>query len=113
MEGDECAEREVPKARIETLVNTISQYKDVYPVLQRGVQFLGQELCDGGDDDEHCKEVTRFVEYFVKAGSLTDTVSAMLANLDSPAFISSCFELLIAMINNAEELMTFALEKSG
>ncbi|KAG7387303.1 hypothetical protein PHYPSEUDO_014482 [Phytophthora pseudosyringae] len=99
----------VSRARIEALVNAISQYQDVYPVVQRGVQFLCQELCDGGAHDE---EITRTIQTFIETEALTDTVNAMATNLDSPAFISSCFELLVALVNKADELMAGALWKT-
>lgn len=108
--GEGCT---VPRARIKALVNAISQYQDIYPVLQRGVQFLCQELCDVDNAHANDKEITRSIQSFVETGALTGTVQAMNTNLESPAFISSCVELLIALVNYAEELMTSVLRKTG
>ncbi|KAG3169541.1 hypothetical protein PI126_g2779 [Phytophthora idaei] len=99
----------VPRTRTEALLNAISQYQDVYPVLQRGVQLLHQELCVADTNDE---EITRSIQVFMETGALKETVKAMTANLDSPAFISSCFELLVALVNKADELIAEALQKT-
>ncbi|KAG4240161.1 hypothetical protein PC116_g11859 [Phytophthora cactorum] len=99
----------VPRTRTEALLNAISQYQDVYPVLQRGVQLLHQELCVADTNDE---EITRSIQAFMETGALKETVKAMTANLDSPAFISSCFELLVALVNKADKLIAEALQKT-
>ncbi|ETL42792.1 hypothetical protein L916_06475 [Phytophthora nicotianae] len=95
--------------RMEALVNAIAQYQDVYPVVQRGVQLLRQELCDG---DTSGDEITRSIQAFIDTGTLKATVSAMTVNLDSSAFIRPCFELLVVLMNKADEVMTRALWKT-
>jgi hypothetical protein len=102
-----------PRLRKEALVIAISQDQDVYPVLQRAVQFLCEELSQGSIAGEDDQDVTCTIESFIKTGALVGTVRAMVANLDSPAFISSCFELLTVLTNSAEERLTAALMDTG
>ncbi|KAL3668118.1 hypothetical protein V7S43_006981 [Phytophthora oleae] len=99
-------------ARIEALINAISQYRDVYPVLQRGVQFLCQVLCNESCGNTHNEEVVRVIQLLVESETLEDTISAMADNLDSPTFIRSCFELLAALVDKASELVAGALWKT-
>ncbi|KUF99189.1 Calcium-dependent protein kinase 29 [Phytophthora nicotianae] len=73
------------------------------------VQLLRQELCDG---DTSGDEITRSIQAFIDTGTLKATVSAMTVNLDSSAFIRPCFELLVVLMNKADEVMTRALWKT-
>ncbi|KAF4137956.1 hypothetical protein GN958_ATG12909 [Phytophthora infestans] len=96
----------VPITRMEALIQAISQYRDVYPVVQRAVQLLLPELCDRDADDE---DITSSIQAFIKSGALVETVRAMSVNLDSPAFIGPCVELLVALVNKAGKLIAEAL----
>lgn len=102
-----------PRSRAEALIHTLSQYQDVYPVLQRGIQFLYQELSDGIAADKDDQEIKDCIGSFIATGALVGTVDAMLANLDSPAFIASCFELLLGMLNIAEDIVASSILKNG
>ncbi|GMF38093.1 unnamed protein product [Phytophthora fragariaefolia] len=114
-EGNANEQDKVPaiRTRVEALVNSISQYQDIYPVLQRGIELLHQTLSDEATTDEIIEEADRSIEVLFGTGALEGTVRAMVANLDSPAFILSCFKLLLAMLKPAGNSLAEALWKTG
>ncbi|KAG2945319.1 hypothetical protein PC119_g11579 [Phytophthora cactorum] len=79
-----------------------------------GERGVGQGSDEDGNEDLIPGRLPCFaaIQAFMETGALKETVKAMTANLDSPAFISSCFELLVALVNKADKLIAEALQKT-
>lgn len=117
------------ESRMGLLINSLSEYKDVYTVLLKAVQMLVREFSTdkssirargvgAGLDQTDPRsgkggQCDQYVVAFVKAGAVVDAVDAIDLYSDKPELVGAILLLFIAMQEIDSETIAAGLDRSG